>query len=234
VKDCLPHPPHAHREEEILILLSGEVDIILPEGKGSEEHQRRHLKPGQFVYYPALFAHTLQTTSEAPANYLMFKWYSDSRKNDAPLSFGSFNMDDSVVDSEVKEGFCPRLVFEGPTVCLQKLQCHTSTLTAGAGYNPHFDAYDVAIIVIEGDVETLDEVTGPHSVIFYAAGEPHGMRNPHRATARYIVFEFHGYKTVFAGRVFNCSRRLLIACTDPKRWNRKLKQVLTMLKGGVK
>jgi hypothetical protein len=28
-------------------------------------------------------------------------------------------------------------------------------------------------------------------VILYAAGEPHGMHNPGRTTAKYVVFEFH-------------------------------------------
>jgi hypothetical protein len=30
----MPHPPHTHREEEILIMLSGAADLILPQVKG--------------------------------------------------------------------------------------------------------------------------------------------------------------------------------------------------------
>jgi hypothetical protein len=50
----------------------------------------------------------------------------------------------------------------------------------------------VAIIVLEGEVESLGKRVRPHSVIFYGAGEPHGMRNPGGSIARYAVFEFHG------------------------------------------
>jgi hypothetical protein len=40
-------------------------------------------------------------------------------------------------------------------------------------------------------VETLGEEAGPNSVVFYAAGEKHGMRNVGDVPARYLVFEFH-------------------------------------------
>jgi len=190
-QDNCPHPPHAHDEEEILMLLAGEVDIILKNETAPEEIYRKHLTPGQFVYYPAHFFHTLQTTSEDPANYLMFKWQSDKTNTDSKLVFGQFDMFDRADDSVIEEGFCYRLVFDGPTACLRKLQCHTSTLTPGAGYEPHIDAYDVAIVVIEGEVETLGEHLGPHGVIFYPGGEPHGMHNPGKTIAKYVVFEFH-------------------------------------------
>jgi MoaA/NifB/PqqE/SkfB family radical SAM enzyme/quercetin dioxygenase-like cupin family protein len=194
IQDRCPHPPHKHKEEELLLLLSGEIDLILSNGQLPNKNLRTRLKAGQFVYYPADFGHTLQTVSETPANYLMFKWSAKSRKNDSALTFGQFDMLDPVKDSEVGDGFRTRLVFEGQTVYLQKLHCHSSTLTPGAGYDPHIDPYDVAIILLEGEVETLGERVGRPSVIFYAAGEPHGMRNPNDTIAKYVVFAFHGRK----------------------------------------
>lgn len=193
-QDRCPHLPHKHKEEELLLLLSGEVDLILSDGQASNKNLRRRLKAGQFVYYPADFAHTLQTVSEIPANYLMFKWSAESKKNDSALTFGEFNMFDSVKDLKAGDGFRTRFVFEGPTAYLQKLHCHTSTLTPGAGYDPHIDPYDVAIIMLDGEVEMLGKRVGQYSVIFYAAGESHGMRNPTDTIAKYVVFEFHGSK----------------------------------------
>ena len=127
------------------------------------------------------------------------------------------------MDTAVHDGFCTRLVFEGSTAYLQRLQCHTSTLTPGAGYAPHIDAYSVAIIILEGEVETLGERVGPHSVIFYAAGELHGMHNPGSQIARYIVFEFHGSKAKLVKRLLNLSISLFVKLTDLRRWKRKLK-----------
>jgi redox-sensitive bicupin YhaK (pirin superfamily) len=61
----------------------------------------------------------------------------------------------------------------------------------GAGYAPHVDDYDVAIIVLSGKVETVGQIVKPHGVIYYSAGEPHGLRNVGDSSAQYLVFEFH-------------------------------------------
>ena len=185
-----PHPPHSHHEEEVLLVLSGEVDLILPEADLREGKQTVRLRPGRFVYYPSQFPHTVQTRSEAPANYLMFRWTAGVRKGQSELPFGEFSMF-SPQNGEAKSGFTTHLVFDGSTRYLRRLNCHTSVLMPGAGYEPHADRYHVSIVVLEGEVETIGQRVGPYGVIFYAAGKPHGMRNPGDAVAKYIVFEFH-------------------------------------------
>ncbi|PKN52809.1 MAG: hypothetical protein CVU55_06205 [Deltaproteobacteria bacterium HGW-Deltaproteobacteria-13] len=187
-----PHPPHTHDEEEILVLLAGEVDLILPDLQSADDGNRVRLSANQCVYYPADFPHTLQTVSETPANYLMFKWKADGMKSEPALSFGLYNIIESNRTLLTEEGFRPHLLFQGPTKYLKKLRCHFSTLTPGAGYDPHADPYCVAIIVLEGEVETLGKRVRPHGVIFYGEGELHGMDNHGAMTARYVVFEFHG------------------------------------------
>src|SRR3990172_10506397 len=47
-----PHPPHRHDEEEILLLLAGEVDLILPDMQPPNGEPRKRLRRGEFVYYP--------------------------------------------------------------------------------------------------------------------------------------------------------------------------------------
>jgi len=185
-----PHPPHTHKEEEILLLLDGEIDVLLPDAPVKED-QRLGLIPGQFVYYPAGFAHTLETVSEIPANYLMLKWHAASTTNETPLSFCHFSIFDALAIHAGRDGFAARRLFEGPTNCLHKLHCHTSTLTPGAGYGVHCDAHDIVIILLKGELETLEKRIKPHGVIFYRAGEPHGMFNPGEDIAQYVVFEFH-------------------------------------------
>jgi quercetin dioxygenase-like cupin family protein len=222
-----PHPPHAHQEEELLILLQGELDIILPEAQGAD--QRKRLKAGQFIYYPARYLHTIQAASQEPANYVMFKWHSQKGATKRPLAFGQWEIFDGQQRSDAEDGFQPRLIFEGPTAYLRKLQGHSSTLAPEAGYEPHIDAYDVAIIVLEGEVETLGERVKPHQVIFYRAGEPHGIRNPGSVTAKYLVFEFHGSQTALDAAL--PQRPSLIAkLTDRRRWKRKLKRLLGPLR----
>jgi hypothetical protein len=68
-------------------------------------------------------------------------------------------------------------------------------LQAGAGYVKHADAHDVAIVVLSGSVETMGRRFGRRGVIYFPAREMHDMKNPGSATARYLVFEFHGSLT---------------------------------------
>jgi quercetin dioxygenase-like cupin family protein len=194
-KGHCPHQPHRHHDqEELLLLLSGEVDLILPDAQEAPVG----LKPGEFVYYPANFAHTLRTVSKVPANYLMLKWSAAPTGLKKHVPFGRFRASGSGEPTVGHGPFQIQTLFEGSTAFLRRLHCHTSVLEPGAGYKPHRDEYDVAIVVLEGQVETLEERVEPYGVIFYPAGEPHGLRNTGEGPARYIVFEFHGRATALA------------------------------------
>ena len=122
-KNKCPHPPHRHEEEEILMLLSGRVDLVLPDIGPTAGDQRVSLRPGQFVYYPRRFAHTLQTTSGEPANYLMFLWSGYRKTTESSLSYLLSHTSDPETGDEVKNGFTSRLVFEGSTNYLRMLHC---------------------------------------------------------------------------------------------------------------
>jgi uncharacterized cupin superfamily protein len=206
-----PHPPHAHPEEEILIVLRGEVDVALPSRPAPQRELR--LTAGQFVYYPAHFPHTLRAVSPQPANYLMFKWRGAQRGGAARLGFQHVDLTDLQPTGAHSGGFESRLIFEGPTGCLGKLHAHVSFLAAGGGYEPHVDEHDGAIILLAGEVETLGHRVRPHGIIHFAAGESHGMRNPGRHPARYLVLEFHGHVP------------LLRKLVDAERWKRKLRSI---------
>lgn len=189
-----PHPPHTHKEEEILIILHGEADVILPQ-LATKNKPRRRLTRGDFVYYPPHFEHTLESVGQEPVNYLMFKWYNPMH---SPLQQLGFEQHHGIAGREAGTGkpINYGLLFEGSTTCLKKLHCHTSVLQPGASYAAHRDPYDVAIIVLEGQVETLGQLVDTHHVIFYPAGTLHGMANPTDRVARYLVFEFHGHQAL--------------------------------------
>jgi quercetin dioxygenase-like cupin family protein len=191
-----PHPPHKHDQEEILILLAGEAELLLPE---NEKVKKVRIKAGSFVYYPAEFTHSLRAISIEPANYLVFRWKGRSWKDAEHLPYQMHDFSSFVEHQHKNQGFKTSLIFEGPTGYLRKLHCHFSVLAPGAGYDAHKDNYDVGIILLEGEVETLGESFGPYSVIYYRAGHPHGMKNPGNKIAKYIVFEFHSrYSIRFA------------------------------------
>ena len=232
----MPHPPHTQREEEILIMLSGLADLILPQVKGPHGDERFPLKPGQFVYYPAHFPHSLRATSVDPANYLMFKW--DTDKGPTPTTTLAFGHFDALAPFTEATGPAPassvrtKKLFEGPTGCLRKLHAHASLLEPGAGYAPHADAYDVAIVVLEGEVETLGQRVAAGGTIFHAAGQAHSLSNPTPITARYVVFEFHGAQAKQTEAFPKPPLTFMEKVADPHRWLSKIKRATKRLKGG--
>lgn len=229
-----PHPPHRHEEEEILIVLDGEADLWLEDGRAKEGVAPHRAHRGTFTFYPSHFAHTIQNNSSEPVTYLMFKW-----KNDRQTK-GEFLRDQFLSCAEARPGmqgpgatgFVAGRLLDGETECLRHLHAHVTTVQPGAGYDPHVDPYDVGIVVLEGRIETLGERVGPNGLIYYAAGEPHGLRNVGDTPARYVVFEFHGRHckepSQFDERLTRYDRRFsrrLVGCLrDPERFKRALKR----------
>ena len=193
-----PHPPHAHQDEELLIVLGGEADLLIADRPSYDGARPVRVKAGDFAFYRALQHHTIRNPSDSPVTYLMFRWHGRvPAVGEKQLRSGIYRSPPSA-DAGNGRGFVTRQLFAGPTRWLGKLHCHSSRLEPGAGYAPHIDPYDVAIIVQSGRVKTLGRDFGPGAVIHYPKGEVHGMRNIGEEPARYIVFEFHG-RNVLAG-----------------------------------
>ena len=190
-----PHPPHCHPEEELLVVLKGEAEIVVPKTADPAGARIERLAPGSFVYYPANQYHTIRNASQLPVTYLMFKWRGAPAKAERPLATATFDIGgiDAPQSSTPRTG---RILFESQTAYLGKLHAHVTDLQPGVGYAPHKDRHDVAILVFSGQVETLGQRVGPGGSIYYAAGEPHGLRNIGDTPARYLVFEFHGPRPV--------------------------------------
>jgi quercetin dioxygenase-like cupin family protein len=184
-----PHPPHAHGDEELLIMLQGEAELIISDSPAAENARTERLRPGSFIYYPAGQHHTIRNSGPSPITYLMFKWRGDTFDANGVAPTGIHNFRTGFADTS--KPFHVRTVFEQKTAYLGKLHAHLSTLQPGAGYAPHIDAHDVAILVLSGEVETLDATAKPHGVIYYSAGQAHGLRNAGKEPAEYLVFEFH-------------------------------------------
>jgi hypothetical protein len=183
----------------MLLLLAGEMDVIVPESHAFKGRERVPVRTGQAIYYPSSFPHTLETTSEEPATYVVLEWTNYRRTYSSAVK--RFSVFDLALDEEVTDGFVSRLVFREPTHYLQKLQCHTTVATPGRGQEPHIDEYDVVLVLLEGEMETLGDRAGAHDVVLYAAGETHGWFNTGQETAKLVAFEFHGITASMASRL---------------------------------
>ena len=197
-----PHPPHAHVEEEILLVLDGQAEILLADSPDDPAPRVVPMTRGQFSYYPAWQHHTLRNASQSDVTYLMFKW-SDAarrgplrramralRRSGPEMSAQTFDLRDALAQGAATD-FDPRLVFEGATEWLGRLHCHLTRLKPGGGYAAHADAHDVALVLLEGAFATNGQHLAAPGLAFFERGTPHDMHNPGTGTARYLVFEFH-------------------------------------------
>ncbi|HSM02635.1 MAG TPA: phytanoyl-CoA dioxygenase family protein [Acidimicrobiia bacterium] len=182
-----PHEPHTHDDDEVLVVLEGEAELII----GDDSDRRTVPAPaGTLAWYPSGFPHTLRGAGDRPVNYLMLKWTSAGEPVTEPMPAGVFDLGGIRVGGD--GGFRHAPVLDGGSAQLSRLECHLSELDPGAGYDPHVDAHDVAILLLAGSVETLGVTVAAPAIVFTAGGWPHGIHNSGDEIARYAVFEFHG------------------------------------------
>jgi len=186
-----PHEPHFHTDEELIIIISGKVQIIRVDSSGKTKTSNP-LSSGSFIYHDSNQTHTIYSVGPRPAVYICARWNGKKIKKKSDFIRSSdfipnYIEEENTLDLEFKTS----LVFESQTEFLDKLHCHFSHMKPGAGYEPHKDSHDVLIILLDGKVETLDNELESISVIFYQAGELHSMKSVGSNSARYLVFEFH-------------------------------------------
>lgn len=190
-----PHRPHKHHEEEILVLLGGEAELILPHFENDPLGEVRKIKPGSFAYYPAGFHHTLHNPGTGPATYLMFKWQGKKIENPAnPIPASVFDIDKQLKTNllEGKSGPIVTDIFRGRTRILDELACRMVILPPGKTYRPPAIAWDSGILVLRGSVIFESRRMEAVGVLFSPAGEPCRIQNIGVQPAACLVFEFHG------------------------------------------
>ena len=71
-----PHPPHTHKNEEILIIKSGTVEAwVNGEWKTAPE--------GALLFFASMVPHTVRNTSSKPATYFVLNWAALGSKKQA-------------------------------------------------------------------------------------------------------------------------------------------------------
>lgn len=188
----MPHEPHSHLDEELLIMLDGEADLVMVPENITGKQVRHRLKAGSMVFYPAFYTHTIHNTGTVPATYLMYRWRASlPARQESNASVHQFDFPELSVENRHTKSWDGRSIFSFPTRHLKQLRCHVSLLQPGAGYKAHRDRYDVAILLLKGEVETIGKKLEPLTAVYYAAGEMHGLKNTGSVPAYYLVFEFH-------------------------------------------
>lgn len=113
----------------------------------------------------------------------------------SPKTLGSVAIEWSEVPVQQEQVRAVRQFLRAPTVTLNELELHVTTLPAGAtSHAPHKHPNEELVIVKEGTVEVLVDGqlkrVGPGSVVFNASNQMHSLRNVGDAPATYHVINW--------------------------------------------
>ncbi len=179
---CMPHMPHSHHLEEVLIVLDGEATIFSHNPEAGVL-QAVPASAGDFFYYPKGHPHTICNQSGGPIRYLMFRWKTHAPTDSKALWYHYRGADYSSAEE--------RFSIDRPSSGLSHLHCHFTRLRSGEAFPTHIDRHDTAVVVLRGRLSMLDMELGPRGVFFARAGEVHNTRNESSELCEYMVFEFH-------------------------------------------
>jgi mannose-6-phosphate isomerase-like protein (cupin superfamily) len=191
-----PHSPHAHLEEEILVVMRGSAELVVQSPVKPGVMEIFPASAGTAIYYPSFQPHTIRNASTAPVTYGMLRWSSEHRGGDERL------IPCLVEATWLQRGNPSRPIsmgplLEGPTAFLGKLHAHTTRIEPGGGYEAHCDTHDVAIFLLTGEIAILGHRIKAPAISFIPAGYPHDMSSIGPDPARYLVWEFHRHVTSY-------------------------------------
>jgi mannose-6-phosphate isomerase-like protein (cupin superfamily) len=205
-----PHLPHAHLDEEILVVMSGAAELVVARSAGDDAPMIFDAPAGSAIYHPPFQRHTIRNASSEPVRYAMLRWRSPGL-SEMPHLRARFVPCSWLKSDASSDTVSMRNLFEGPSAFLGKLHGHVTRIASGGGYAAHRDAHDVSIFLIEGTIAVLGNTIAAPAVVFFPAGEVHDMKAVGPEPAKYMVWEFH--RTV--GRPVLRDARIGVGQGDP-------------------
>ena len=181
----VPHEIEDHDAEEIIVNLSGELDVV------SSEPTRR-LGPGGFFHVPPRARHAVRAAGPESAVFLIFKWTWQNRSGTTPEA-KMFLVDGPGFHGVADEGgISRRRVCENqPLANGGRLVVETIRLAPQTGFPADTHEHDLMLVLLRGQMHGLGHVTAAPAVIYYPAGTAHGLMPLSPDSIEMIAFEFH-------------------------------------------
>jgi len=180
---AVPHPPHRHPDEELVIPLSARLDIV-------READVLPLRPGDAAFHPSECLHTLQA-AERRAAYVVLRWRTE-HAGGAPAGDRTVVSDAaSAAHQTVAPGWLRTVLFDQTTRFLSRLRVHRTEMAAGCGYGWHEDEHDLAIVLVQGTVVSMTRRISAPAVLMHRAGSLHDIRCEGPQGARWFAVELH-------------------------------------------
>lgn len=186
-----PHGSHVHADmEELIIVKEGLVEQII-------NGDKKLLGPGSVVLALPGDEHGIRNAGNSDASYYIIRWKTSKKDNfiqtEKTGSSGFYKWDEIKFQTTAKGG--KRQFMDRPTVLLENLEMHVTTLNEGVtSHAEHVHSNEEIILVIKGEVEEsiggIPHRLGPGSLIFLTDNVPHGIKNAGKGQCEYFAFKW--------------------------------------------
>jgi hypothetical protein len=192
-ENAISHLVHGHPEEEVVIPLSGGLELF--KQNDDLKHGRNGLPflPGNLLYLPAYDPHSFRGKGPGHSIILALKWKGNLRgSEDEVLKTSVFNIPENPSPSQHGPPKVSRaLLFGGPTRYAVNLRAHISRIEAGAGYEAQTPSHDLMMLLLEGRLDIMHIQVPSPALLFFPAGTSYWARNTGQSPASLLTFEFH-------------------------------------------
>jgi quercetin dioxygenase-like cupin family protein len=189
---CSPHVVHNHLEEEIVVPLTGSVDIVLP-GSATRPIGTRNM-----TFHAHGNQHTYRGGSEQEGHFVVLKWLVPGLTDLPPDNVVLVtDIDTDSGDWTESGGIRRRRIWDKvPLAAGGHLTAEEVEMAPKTGYPVHTHEHDLLLVLTHGQLTGLGHVTDAPAVIYYPAGTPHGAAASSLDVIRMFAFEFHPAKSM--------------------------------------
>lgn len=190
----MPHPPHCHEHEELIIALSENIEFVGCDAD-SDVQYARPVDRGSLLFTGSNIPHSVRNNASHPATYFHLRWKntatgfpSEMQHLEFYYSPGSRSGDfksSTHEDSETIE------IYSGPTRYLPRLRALFTRILPGGVIPSHSHAHEVTFLFISGLVEINGRRLEAPGFAFMGSRVPHSIINHGQQPAEYYAFELH-------------------------------------------
>lgn len=193
-ENTIPHPIHDHPEEELIIIISGSLDLILNNDEWPESQKPVRLPTGSMVYLPSNDPHTFRAAGPDQTQILVITWkgvHSKTLEGQLQRSIFDITIESSISCNEQKETSRVPL-FSGSTKFAMSLSTHNILIQPGFGYGGHIHPYDLIMVLLTGHLDTMFMNISSPALLLFPSGTTHWARNTSQVPASALTLELSG------------------------------------------